>query len=123
MHYCMTMYFNRYLFKNKDIYRVYFITCYKPRRWRSGLERSPCKRKVVYSSPRRQTLVVKTGSDSSTAKRLALGVSVTGPRRIGQNLKPFIGNGDFFKMSVKFSSGTKNSQQTNKQNIARIYSN
>ena len=30
---------------------------------------------------KRQTLVVKTGSDSSTAKRSAIGVSVTGPRR------------------------------------------
>ena len=29
----------------------------------------------------RQTLVVKTGSDRSTAKRSAIGVSVTGPRR------------------------------------------
>ena len=30
----------------------------------------------------RQKLVVKTGSDSSTAKRLAIGVSVTGPWRL-----------------------------------------
>ena len=28
-----------------------------------------------------QTYVVKTGNDSSTAKRSALGVSVSGPRR------------------------------------------
>ena len=36
---------------------------------------------LVFESHMRQTLVVKTGSDSSTAKRLALGVAVMGPRR------------------------------------------
>ena len=35
---------------------------------------------VLESQPR-QTYVVKSGSDSSTAKRSAIGVSVTGPRR------------------------------------------
>ena len=35
----------------------------------------------VFESQPWQTLVVKTGSDRSTAKRSALGVSVTGPRR------------------------------------------
>ena len=35
----------------------------------------------VFESEPRQTLVVKTGIDSSTDKRSALGVSVTGPRR------------------------------------------
>ena len=35
----------------------------------------------VFESQPRQTLVVKTGSDCSTAKRSAIGVSVTGPRR------------------------------------------
>ena len=35
----------------------------------------------VFEIQLRRTRVVKTGSDSSTAKRLALGVSVTGPRR------------------------------------------
>ena len=35
----------------------------------------------VFESPSRQTLVVKTGSDSSTVKRSTIGVSVTGPRR------------------------------------------
>ena len=37
----------------------------------------------VFESQTRQTLVVKTGSDSSTAKRSAIhvGVSVTGVRR------------------------------------------
>ena len=35
----------------------------------------------VFESQPRQTNVVKTGSDSSIAKRLALGVNVTGPRR------------------------------------------
>ena len=35
----------------------------------------------VFESLPRQTYVVKIGSDSSTAKCLARGVSVTGPRR------------------------------------------
>ena len=35
----------------------------------------------VFESQPRQTYVVKTGSDSSTAKYLATGVSVTGPQR------------------------------------------
>ena len=35
----------------------------------------------VFESQSRQTQVVKTVSDISTAKRSALGVSVTGPRR------------------------------------------
>ena len=35
----------------------------------------------LFKSQPRQTLVVKTGSDSSTAKRSELGVSVTGPQR------------------------------------------
>ena len=35
----------------------------------------------VFESQPRQTLVVKTGTDSSTAKRSAISVSVTGPRR------------------------------------------
>ena len=35
----------------------------------------------VFESLLRQTLLVKMGSDSSTAKRSAIGVSVTGPRR------------------------------------------
>ena len=53
-----------------------------PRRWRSGLERSPRKRKVGCSNPSRdRPKSLKRGSDSSTAKRSALGVSVTGPRR------------------------------------------
>ena len=33
----------------------------------------------VFQSQPRQTKVLKTGSDSSTAKRSAVGVSVTGP--------------------------------------------
>ena len=36
---------------------------------------------TVFESQPRQTYVVKTGSDSSIAKRSALGVGVTGPRR------------------------------------------
>ena len=47
------------------------LMTHRPRWWRSGLELS----KVLESQPR-QTLVVKTGSDSSTAKRSAKGVSV-----------------------------------------------
>ena len=35
----------------------------------------------VFESQPWQTQVVKTGSKSSTAKRLALGMSVTGPRK------------------------------------------
>ena len=35
----------------------------------------------VFESKPRQTLFVKTSNDSSTAKRSAIGVSVTGPRR------------------------------------------
>ena len=35
----------------------------------------------VFESQPRQIKVVKTGSDSSTAKRLAIGMSVTGPRK------------------------------------------
>ena len=35
----------------------------------------------VFESQTRQTQAVKTGSDSYTAKRSAIGVSVTGPRR------------------------------------------
>ena len=36
----------------------------------------------VFGSHLLQTKVVKTGSDSSTAKRLTTGVSVMGPRRL-----------------------------------------
>ena len=96
-----------------------------------------------YSNPSRdKPKSSKTGSDSSTAKRSAIGVSVTGPRRwplrtdapchsrcgtikdpqcsmamsagIGQNVQPFTGNGGLH-MSEKFSSGTINPKQTNKQ--------
>ena len=35
----------------------------------------------TFESQPRQTLVVKTGSNSSTAKRSAIGVNVTGPER------------------------------------------
>ena len=56
--------------KNKYPYRL--------KRWRSGLERWPHKRKVGCSNPSRKK-VVKIGNDSSTAKRSAISVSVTGP--------------------------------------------
>ena len=45
-------------------------------RWRSRLAEG-----WVLESQPRQTQVVKTGSDSSTATRSAIGVSVTGPGR------------------------------------------
>ena len=48
----------------------------------------------VFQSQPWKTEVIKTGSDLSTAKRLAIGVSVMGPRSIGQNLQPFTSNGD-----------------------------
>ena len=35
----------------------------------------------VFESQPRQTYIIKTGSDSSTAKRSALGLNVMGPRR------------------------------------------
>ena len=44
----------------------------RSRRWRSGLERSPRKRKVGCSNLSRD----KTGCDRSTAKRSAIGASV-----------------------------------------------
>ena len=50
--------------------------------WRSGLEHSPCKWKFgCLNSQPRHTYLVKTGSDSSTAKCSAIGVSVKGPWR------------------------------------------
>ena len=45
------------------------------------LERGPRKRKVVFESQPRQTLIIKKGSDSSASKRSAIGESVTGPQR------------------------------------------
>ena len=48
----------------------------------SWLECSPCIRKVVCLNPSRdRSKIVKTGSDSSTAKRSELGVSVKNPRK------------------------------------------
>ena len=35
----------------------------------------------VFESQPQQTLVIKTGNDSSTAKHATIGASVTGPRR------------------------------------------
>ena len=49
------------------------------------VERSPRMREIGVRSPVATDLsrkkLLKTGSDSSTSKRSALGVSVTGPRR------------------------------------------
>ena len=65
-----------------DILRIFSLV--KPCRWRSGyIVRgfAPQAEGLVFESQPRQTHVVKIGSDSSTAKRSALGMSVTGPRR------------------------------------------
>ena len=43
------------------------------------IERTPPMQEIEVRSPVGRTKVVKTGSDSSTAKRSARGVSVTGP--------------------------------------------
>ena len=56
-----------------------------PPRYRSGLKRSPGKQTVECLilnrlSPQTQTLVLKTGSANSTAKRPVIGVVATGPR-------------------------------------------
>ena len=40
---------------------------------------APQSKVLEFESQPRQTLDVETGSDSSTAKRLIIGVSVTGP--------------------------------------------
>ena len=52
----------------------------KSRRWRVRAF-APQAVGWVFESQPRQTLVVGTGSDSSIAKRSAIGVSLTGPRR------------------------------------------
>ena len=101
----------------------------------------------VFESQPRKTKVIKTGSASSTDKHSAIGDgechgssdmtiindapcpsrcgtlrTLTAQRswvpRIGQNLQPFIGNGDVFinYMSEKIWSGTKKKQPT-KQNL------
>ena len=46
-----------------------------------GLSVRPQAEGWVFQSPPQQTIVVKTGSDSSTVKRSALGVIGTGPWR------------------------------------------
>ena len=51
---------------------------YKPRRWRSQWERLPRMRKDGCSNPDKDR--PQSGSDSSTAKRSATGVSAMGPR-------------------------------------------
>ena len=83
---------------------------------------------LVFESQPQQTISVKTSSDNSTAKRLATGVSVTGPRKwplltdvpchsrfgtlknphcsmamrasIGKNLQPLTGIGDMSRISA-----------------------
>ena len=58
------------------------LLLYLPRKSRSWLQRYPCNREVVCLNPSRdRSKIVKTGSDSSTAKRSELGVSVKDPRK------------------------------------------
>ena len=49
--------------------------------WRSRIERSTRRQKCVFESQPPETLVVKTGSDISNAKRLVTSVSVMDPPR------------------------------------------
>ena len=46
-----------------------------------GWSIGPASGRLGVRIPAAKTLVVKTGSDSSTAKRSAIGASFTGPRR------------------------------------------
>ena len=47
-----------------------------------SLHSRPCKRKAECSNPSRdRPKSLKTGSDSSTTKRFAIGMRVAGPRR------------------------------------------
>ena len=68
-------------YNHSNILLLESYTYQKPLRWLCLYERSPRKRKVACSNPTSDKPVVKTGSESSTAERSALGVSVTGPRR------------------------------------------
>ena len=65
-------------------YTISFFTpttyMYKPRSWRIGLD-GPASGRLGVHIPAATDLNRKTGSDSSTAKRSAIGVSVTGPRK------------------------------------------
>ena len=54
----------------QTVARAYWIRAFSP----------PAEGWVFESEPR-QTQVIKTGSDNSTAKRSAIGASVTGPRK------------------------------------------
>ena len=54
----------------------------RPQLWHIWLELAPQAQGWLFESQLRQTYkVVKTGSDSSTDKRSAVGVSVKGPQR------------------------------------------
>ena len=60
--------------------QIYVFLCYNTERTYIAL--SPLMQKgLVFESQPRETLVVKTGSDSSSTKCSAAGVSVTGPRK------------------------------------------
>ena len=92
-------------------------------RWHSGLQRCPASGGLSFRILARQAYVVKTGSDSSTAKRWVIDVSVLGDEHYirmtlvtvgvasyrtltaqrpcvpstGQNLQPFTDNSDVSK--------------------------
>ena len=78
--YCLYMERSLLLYKwrsiqHHDLYNL------NPRRWRSRLERSPLAcGGLGIRVPAASDLSRKKGSDCSTAKRSAIGVSVTGPR-------------------------------------------
>ena len=64
-----------------NITKSFHINMLKHRRGGVEVDRSPRMREIGVRFPVATDLSRKTGSDSSTAKRLATGVSVTGPRR------------------------------------------
>ena len=69
----------------KSVFKLAFTVLYNadsPPRCRSRLERSPRMPKVGCSNPIRDRLKSLKSSDSSTAKRSALDMSVTGLRRL-----------------------------------------
>ena len=73
------------LLKFRQLLFSFICHIVKSQRWRSGLERvralAPQAEGWVFESQPQQTQVVKTGSDSSTAKRSTLDMIVTDPRR------------------------------------------
>ena len=85
------------------------FSCY--RRGGAEVERSLRVREIRVRS--RQTLVVKTGNDNSTAILSAIGVSVTGPRRCPLlTASPFHSRGGMLKNP--HCSMTTNAEQRSK---------